>query len=174
VLLALHNRFYHSNSLQSFNMKFTYAIAAFILAYTANAAAIAEADAEAMAWCRKPGEPCAKIKRHAEAVAEAFAEPKAEPEAEAWCRKPGEPCAKAKRDADADAAAAAWCRRPGEPCAKAKRHAEAIAEAVAAAHPEPLAFLASLDMRSAFPEADAMPDAGPFIPISLLSPYRSR
>ena len=127
-------------------MKFTIAIAVAILAFTANAAAIAEPEP----FCHRPGEPCTKIKRMASALADAFAEPIE------------------KRDADANPVAIAHCHRPGEPCTKAKRHAYAMAEAVAAAHPEPLAFLASLNLRDAFPEAEPMPDAGKFSPNSLI------
>lgn len=73
-------------------------------------------------FCYRPGEPCSKLKRAAEAIAEAIAEPNALPEAEArqvhhFCYRPGEPCSKAKRDALA--------------------LAEAVAEAHAAANAEP-------------------------------------
>lgn len=68
----------------------------------------------------------------------------------------GEPCPKSKRDADAEA----FCHRPGEPCSKAKRAADAIAAAVAEAQPNPNAFLNTLALRDAFPDAEAMADAG--------------
>jgi hypothetical protein len=138
-------------------MKLTLLSCAAILAVTANAAAIAQPDAEP--WCVKPGQPCIKIKR----------------EAEAWCVKPGQPCIKVKRaaeamaeafaeaapapEAGAEAAAAAWCVKPGQPCIKAKRAAEALAAAVAEAMPNPEAFYESLKMRDAFPEAEPHPSA---------------
>lgn len=101
-------------------------------------------------FCRRPGEACFKLKRAAEAAADALAE--AAPLMGPFCRRPGEPCSKAKRDAlalaeaIAEAQAAAnpevqWCYRPGESCSKAKRaalaSAEALAEAEAAASPNP-------------------------------------
>jgi hypothetical protein len=63
-------------------------------------------------FCRRPGQGCFKVKRAAEAVAEALAEPEpaAEPEAIAidhFCRRPGQGCYKAKRAAEALAKAAA-------------------------------------------------------------------
>jgi len=53
-------------------------------------------------WCYRPGEPCSKTKRAAEALAAAIAEPNAQPDAEAdpvhhFCYRPGEPCSKHKR-----------------------------------------------------------------------------
>ena len=56
-------------------------------------------------FCYGPGEPCSKVKRAAEAIAAAIAEPAAvpEPEAEAqhrWCYQTGEPCSKHKRALD--------------------------------------------------------------------------
>ena len=84
-----------------------------------------EVKREAEAICWRPGQPCGKVKRAAEAIAEAIAEPAAEP----ICWKPGQPCGKAKRDAEAAAEAICW--KPGQPCGKAKRDAAAIAEAAA-------------------------------------------
>lgn len=89
----------------------------------AAAAPVAQPNArEVHRFCYRPGEPCSKMKRAAEAIAAAIAEPNADPEAEArevhrFCYRPGEPCSKAKRDALA--------------------LAEAFAEANAAANPEP-------------------------------------
>ncbi|KFY06024.1 hypothetical protein V491_08902, partial [Pseudogymnoascus sp. VKM F-3775] len=80
---------------------------------------------EAEAICWRPGQPCGKVKRAAEAIASALA--KSEPEAICW--RPGQPCGKAKRDAEAEAEAICW--RPGQPCGKAKREANALAEAAA-------------------------------------------
>jgi hypothetical protein len=82
---------------------------------------------EAEAICWRPGQPCGKVKRAAEAIASALAEPAPEP----ICWRPGQPCGKAKRDADAAAEAICW--RPGQPCGKAKREANALAEAAAEA-----------------------------------------
>ncbi len=74
------------------------------------------ADAETVhQFCSRSGQPCGKMKRAAEAVAEALAEPAPLPEAEA------------------EAARNRWCWRPGQPCNKAKRDALAIAEAFAEA-----------------------------------------
>jgi hypothetical protein len=144
------------NQPTTFNMKLTLALCAVILAATANAAAMPDADpfchrvgepcskvkraAAAEAFCHRVGEPCSKVKRAAEAVAEAFAEPKA--------------------DASADAIAEAFCHRVGEPCSKAKRAADALAAAVAEAQPNPVAFYEALQLRDAFPTADASADAG--------------
>lgn len=105
-------------------MKITYLVYAALLAIaSAQEAAIPESSQDV---CNLPGLPCNKLKRAAEAVAEAMAEPEAlaEPEAEAkkkyrthFCHRRGEACSKAKRDALA--------------------LAEAVAEAHAAADPEP-------------------------------------
>lgn len=51
---------------------------------------------------QQPGRPCAKVKRVANAIAEAIAEPEPEAEADAdakhvWCWLPSEACIKAKR-----------------------------------------------------------------------------
>ena len=53
-------------------------------------------------YCHMPGQGCAKVKRAAEAIAEALAEPEpaADPKAEPfrrYCHMPGQGCAKAKR-----------------------------------------------------------------------------
>ena len=63
-------------------------------------------------FCYRPGEPCTKLKRAADAVADALPAPVPE----------------------ADAAIHRFCYRPGQPCSKAKRDALALAEAVADAH----------------------------------------
>lgn len=86
-----------------------------------------EAEAEAEAFCWRPGQPCGKVKRAAEAIASALAEAEPLP----FCWRPGQPCGKAKRDAEA--VAEAFCWRPGQPCGKAKREANALAEAAAEA-----------------------------------------
>src|SRR5450432_2120315 len=158
-------------------MKLTLALCAIILATSASAAAIAQPDpigkqrhshhhilvhivanmkrtADAEAFCHRVGEPCSKVKRAAEAVADAFAEPKAEP----FCHRVGEPCSKVKREAEANAEA--FCHRVGEPCSKAKRAADALVAAVAEAQPNPVAYFEALQLRDAFPEADASADAG--------------
>ena len=61
--------------------------------------------------CDAPGQPCAKVKRAAEAIAAALAEPAAVPEPEAE-------------------AAHHFCYRIGEPCSKHKRALEELAEKV--------------------------------------------
>jgi hypothetical protein len=63
-------------------------------------------------FCRTPGQGCYKVKRAAEAIADALAEPEAEAGLDArgiqhFCRTPGQGCYKAKRAADALAKAAA-------------------------------------------------------------------
>jgi hypothetical protein len=59
-------------------------------------------------FCRQPGQPCWKVKRAAEAAAEALAAPEAEAR-NPFCNRPGQPCWKAKRAVDelAEAATAA-------------------------------------------------------------------
>ncbi|ELR03405.1 hypothetical protein VC83_06943 [Pseudogymnoascus destructans] len=84
-------------------------------------------EAEAEAFCWRPGQPCGKVKRAADAIASALAEPAPEP----FCQRPGQLCGKVKRDAEA--VAEAFCWRPGQPCGKAKREANALAEAAAEA-----------------------------------------
>jgi hypothetical protein len=118
------------------NMKFTAAICTFILATSVSAVTVADP------FCYYIGEPCSKVKRAAEAVAEAFAEPNAATEA--------------------DANAEAFCHFIGEPCSKAKRAADALAAAVAEAQPNPVAYYNSLMMRDAFPSPNAEPEAGKF------------
>ena len=99
-------------------------------------------------FCYRPGEPCTKLKRAADAVAEALAHPGMEARTNHFCYRPGEPCTKAKREALAMAEAVAeahamafpealaaaepgyhFCYRPGEPCTKVKRAADIIKEA---------------------------------------------
>ncbi|KAL9138660.1 MAG: hypothetical protein Q9175_000096 [Cornicularia normoerica] len=116
-------------------MKFTSIIFTTLLAMTSvEAAAIANPAPEAQSYhgyCYRPGEPCAKLKRAAEAAAEAIADPQSY---HGYCYRIGEPCSKAKRDAlalaeaTAEALAAADpeahpCHAPGAPCSKAKREA---------------------------------------------------
>ena len=63
-------------------------------------------------FCRTPGQGCYKVKRAAEAITEALAEPEA--------------------DADPDVSAIQhFCRTPGQSCYKAKRAAEALAKVAA-------------------------------------------
>ena len=82
-------------------------------------------------FCYRPSEVCSKLKRAAEAAAEAIADPQS---CNGFCYRPGELCAKAKRDAlalaeaTAEALAAADpdshpCHAPGAPCSVAKREA---------------------------------------------------
>ena len=94
-------------------------------------AAVSEPAPEAQSWhgvCYRAGEPCSKLKRAAEAAAEAIADPQS---CDQSC---GEPCSKVKRDAlalaeaTAEAFAAADpearpCHAPGAHCSKAKREA---------------------------------------------------
>lgn len=56
-------------------------------------------------YCHLPGQGCSKVKRAAEAIADALAEPEPEagPEAEPfrrYCHLPGQGCSKAKRAAE--------------------------------------------------------------------------
>jgi hypothetical protein len=117
-------------------MNLTAVLCTAILAISVCASAVADP------FCFNVGEPCSKVKRAAEAVAEAFAEPKAAPEA--------------------DANAEAFCHIIGEPCFKAKRAADALAAAVAESQPNPVAYYNSLMMRDAFPSPNAEPEAGKF------------
>ncbi len=62
-------------------------------------------------FCHRPGQSCGKVKRAAEAIAAALAEPEAEagPNAEPFrrfCHRPGQSCGKAKRAVDDLSAAA--------------------------------------------------------------------
>jgi hypothetical protein len=139
-------------------MKLTLPLCAIILATTTSVVAMPQPEADP--FCHRISEPCSKVKRAAEA--------------EAFCHRIGEPCSKVKRAADAlaeafaepkaaanaDANAEAFCHRIGEPCSKAKRAADALAAAVAEAQPNPAAYFEALQMRDAFPEADASADAG--------------
>ena len=94
----------------------------------AKAEAVADASASADPrihfWCYRRGEPCYKVKRAAEAVAEAFEKRDALPF----------PDAHPAAAADPEARIRFWCYRRGEPCYKAKRDAVAIADAVDEAH----------------------------------------
>lgn len=101
-------------------MKATTVIFAAALAATsvsATASPNAEADAAPGRFCHLPGQGCWKLKRAADAAAEALAapEPHAGPEAEPWRR---------------------FCHLPGQGCWKAKRSADALANAVAKAYAE--------------------------------------
>lgn len=138
-------------------MKVTLIVFSFLVAVASAEAAAAPIAAPARhVWCYRPGEPCSKLKRAADAAAEALEGPFPGPDAEAadiLCYRPGEPCSLAKRNALALAEAVAeahasanpeaarhvWCYRPGEPCSKAKRDALASAEAAAEAYPAPKA-----------------------------------
>lgn len=97
-------------------------------------ATVANPTPEAETWygyCYRSGGPCSKLKRAAEAAAEAIADAGS---CHGFCYGNGEPCSKAKRDAlalaeaTAEAFAAADpgirpCHAPGAPCSKAKREA---------------------------------------------------
>lgn len=90
---------------------------------TVQAAAAPAPEAELVTrFCHRPGQGCSKLKRAADAAAEALA--MAAPQAEAG-----------------DELVARWCHRPGQGCSKAKRAADALADAVADAYaivePEP-------------------------------------
>lgn len=115
-----------------------------VLAATAvHAAAEPVPDAEATwRFCQRPGQGCHKLKRAAEAAAEALAAAEPEP----FCTRVGQGC---KRDAKAEAD---WrfCQRPGQGCHKAKRAADALANAVADA------------MAAAEPQPEADAEAGKF------------
>ena len=96
-------------------MKITSIVYAALLAVATVEAAATTPSSEEV--CNLPGQPCDKMKRAAEAVAEAVAEPEARRYRTHFCYRRGEACAKAKRDALA--------------------LAEAVADAHAAANPEP-------------------------------------
>lgn len=113
-------------------------------------------------FCYRPGETCSKMKRAAEAAAEAMALPEALPTDPVdevlqsfkqdtseqrhhhFCYRPGEVCSKARRSALAlaeafpllDGQERQFCYRSGGPCAQAKRAALAAAEAEADAFAE--------------------------------------
>lgn len=116
-------------------MKFTSITITTLLAVVAvEGAAIANPAPEAQSYhgfCLRPAELCSKLKRAAEAAAEAIDGP---PSYHGFCYRPGELCTKAKRDAlalaeaTAEAFAAAApealpCYAPGAPCSIAKREA---------------------------------------------------
>ena len=125
-------------------MRFTNTICVIILAATAASAvaipeprcgkvgqpcgkrdALALPEAFAEARCGRVGQPCGRVKRAAEALAEAFAEPSAEPE---------------------DAEIEARCNLVGGACFEAKRLARDLASVVAHATDDPEAFYNSLDL----------------------------
>ena len=116
-------------------MKFTSITITTLLAVASvEGAAIANPASEVPSWrgyCYRAGEPCSKLKRAAEAAAEAIA---GHPSCAGYCYRAGEPCSKAKRDALALAEATAEafgiadpearpCHAPGAPCSIAKREA---------------------------------------------------
>ena len=132
-------------------------------------AAVAEAELQ---FCYRSAQPCHKLRRAADACAEALSEPIAfaEPQSR-FCYRSGGACSSAKREALALAEAVAIafaeadptaahnaCNRPGEGCGTAKRDALAAAEALADA--EALTF----------PD----PEAGKLIPLSHLCPLMKR
>lgn len=84
-----------------------------VASVNASAAPVARPEAtEVDDYCYQDGQPCSKLKRAAEVIAEVMAEPSVAPEVEArevhrWCYRPGEYCSKAKRDALALAEAVA-------------------------------------------------------------------
>ena len=95
-------------------------------------------------FCHRSDQPCAKLKRAADAATEAMALPEALPDLDArdashqFCYRSGQPCAVARRSALALAEAMPlaepvhrFCYRPGEACSEAKRNALAAAEAEA-------------------------------------------
>ncbi len=126
-------------------MKFSITTIAYLAALTVSAVnglALATSPAPALElrdpqkWCHRVGEPCAKIKRAAEAIAEAFPHPDMSPEMIVRCYGAGGACNIAKREALALAEAVAeahavadledrgipkWCNRVGEPCAKKEK-----------------------------------------------------
>ena len=60
-------------------------------------------------FCYRPGQSCGKVKRAAEAIAEALAQPDAKAGADPirhFCNRPGQSCGKAKRAAEELATAA--------------------------------------------------------------------
>lgn len=148
-------------------MQLTNTLCALILAVTVSSVALPNAEPIAAAvanaqwdndWgCGERGQPCGKVKRAAEAFAEALAEPNAQPELDSpyarYARQLTRDLAAIvaetqddpvkyfaslalrddydldKRDALAEAG---WgCGERGQPCGKLRRAAEAIAEAVA-------------------------------------------
>ena len=63
-------------------------------------------------FCHRPGQSCSKVKRAADAIADALAVAEPAPEADAepirhFCHRPGQGCSKAKRAADQLSKAAA-------------------------------------------------------------------
>lgn len=95
--------------------------AAILAVSSVQASAMPEPEADAAAFrrfCHRPGQVCSKVKRAADAAADALAEPEPEAEAEAdpWFRR--------------------FCHRPGQSCSKAKRAADALADAIADANAE--------------------------------------
>lgn len=106
--------------------------------------AIAEAIAEPFAaakidnFCQRPGEPCSKAKRAAEAVASVASFHGWKPRYNNFCKHPGEPCSRKQRravEADVEATAQydASCKTEGSRCATAKRSVDTIVDAAAAA-----------------------------------------
>ncbi len=88
-----------------------------VLLATASVEAVAAPapNAEAIQhFCHRPGQGCSKLKRAADAAAEALALAAPNPEADARIQH--------------------FCHRPGQGCSKAKRAADALAEAVADAY----------------------------------------
>lgn len=126
-------------------MKLTSAICIAILAYGVHSSAVANPAAAPEPFCWRPGQPCAKAKRAASALAAAFAEPAA-------------PVDKRAASAEASAEAEAACWRAGQHCLKAKRDALALASAVSEAAPDAHAYYDQLKVRSAFPEPESHDD----------------
>ena len=127
-------------------MKFTSIVLASLVAIASvEGAAFVNPEAEALdsrGFCDAFGESCSKLKRAAEAAAEAIAGPQS---CHGYCYGRGEICSKAKRDAlalaeaTAEAFAAAYpearpCHAPGSSCSIAKR--EAIADCTRDASPD--------------------------------------
>ena len=103
-------------------MKFNSVLFAAILAVSSvQATAMPEPEANAVPFrrfCHLPGQVCSKVKRAADAAADALAmpEPEADADANPWFRR--------------------FCHRPGQVCSKAKRAADALADAIADANAE--------------------------------------
>jgi len=117
-------------------MRFTNVISVAILASAVTAIAIPEpicgkpgqpCKREAEAICGKPGQPCRKVKRAAEAFADALAEPIAEPE---------------------DETLLARCNLVGGACYEAKRMTRDLADVVALAARDPEAFYGGLNLET--------------------------
>ena len=150
-------------------MQLTNTLCALILAVTVSSAALPNAEPIAAAvanagWgCGRRGQPCGKVKRAAEAVAEAVAVP--EPEAYG-CGRRGQPCGKVKRAAEAFAEALAEPNAEPEldsPYARyARQLTRDLASTVAETQDDPEAYFTSLSLGddSDLDKRDALAEAG--------------